>query len=231
MFAVREFGPGLEGAAMTPYYQDDWVTIYHGDCRDILPIEADLCLTDPPYGIGESNEKNLERISRWQPTDYGHYSWDSERQVAGVQLTMKSADHVIIWGGNYYTDILPPSSSWLVWDKRNGDNDFADCELAWTSHKKAVRLFSWRWAGFRQEKGGRDREYRTHPTQKPLPLFKWCVENYSEIGDIMLDPFMGSGTTLRAAKDLNRKAIGIELEEKYCEIAAERMRQEVLDFT
>lgn len=214
--------------AMKPYYQDDAVTIYHGDCKNLLMgMRCDLLLTDPPYGIGESAAKNRSRGTLARPTDYGTDDWDKSTRDEEIKLALQRTKNAIIFGGNYYD--LPPSSCWLVWDKENGQSDFADCELAWTNFKSAVRLFRYRWAGMLQGNMAK-KEIREHPTQKPLPLIKWCIENYSKQDDWILDPFMGSGTTLRAAKDLGRKAIGIEIEEKYCEIAAKRMSQEVLDF-
>jgi DNA modification methylase len=132
----------------------------------------------------------------------------------------------IIFGGNYY--LLPPSPCWLVWDKDNGANDFADCELAWTNFERAVRKFRWRWCGAIQEiQDKRRTDVRVHPTQKPIALMKWCL-GFAPNAKTVLDPFMGSGTTLRAAKDLGIKSIGIEIEEKYCEIAVKRLRQEIL---
>jgi site-specific DNA-methyltransferase (adenine-specific) len=113
-----------------------------------------------------------------------------------------------------------------VWDKRDGltSNDFADCELIYTNLSGVARLFSHRWSGaLRDSERG---EARVHPTQKPLVLMRWLIE--LTVAETILDPYMGSGTTLRAAKDLGRKAIGIEIEERYCEIAANRLRQEVL---
>lgn len=216
---------------LKPYYQDDFCTIYNDNCLNILPEldKVDLVLTDPPYGIGESNEKNGTRGKLASPKDYGHYSWDKNRQPEHVKFAVSIGKNAIVFGGNYYTDILPPSSSWIVWDKDN-TGDFADCELAWTNHAKAVRKFKWRWNGMLQEQMGKFKEYRAHPTQKPLQLFKWCIENYQP-SETILDPFMGSGTTLRAAKDLNRKSIGIEISEKYCEIAVKRLQQEVLEFS
>jgi|TARA_Y100000310_G_scaffold317685_1_gene370819 DNA modification methylase len=109
----------------------------------------------------------------------------------------------------------------------NNSGDFADAELAWTNLGKAVRMFKWRWNGMLQQ-NMKDKDYRWHPTQKPLALMKWCIKQAGEPSTI-LDPFMGSGTTLRAAKDLGRKAIGIEIGEKYCEIAAKRMSQSVMN--
>jgi DNA modification methylase len=131
----------------------------------------------------------------------------------------------IIFGGNYYD--LPPSSCWLVWDKDNGPNDFADCELAWTNLKKAVRKLTYRWNGMLQAPGV-PRTIRQHPTQKPEAVIRWALIQAPEDVRTVLDPFMGSGTTLVAAKRLGRKAVGIEREERYCEIAAERLQQGAL---
>ncbi len=215
---------------MKPYYEDEWVTIYHGDCRDVLPTleKVDLVLTDPPYGIGEAAGKNKSRGGvafggEWVPSkDYGVDAWDAKPIDSALLALVRDAGRTqIIFGGNYYD--LPPTSCWLIWDKENGASDFADCEMAWTNMKRAVRLFRWRWAGMLQGDMGK-KEFRYHPTQKPAPVMRWCIEQ-SNTTEIILDPFMGSGTTLRAAKDLNRKAIGIEIEERYCEIAANRMAQ------
>lgn len=217
---------------MKPYYQDDYCTIYHGDCREIMPTlpKVDLVLTDPPYGIGA--DKNLRANKRHgkavaHSKDYGVANWDSstpESWVFGCMLT--KCDKSIIWGGNYFA--LPPSKCWLVWDKDNGENGYADCELAWTNLDKAVRKIRYRWMGMLQEKSGDDKEDRFHPTQKPLDVMTWAITQAPDNCQTILDPFMGSGTTLRAAKDLRRRAIGIELEERYCEIAARRLQQEVL---
>ena len=134
----------------------------------------------------------------------------------------------IIFGGNYFTAHLPPSSCWLVWDKDNAESFFADCELAWTSFPKAVRKFKWRWFGMLQEQMGANKEYRFHPTQKPLELMKWCIENYSKESNLIFDGFLGSGSTILAAKYLKRNFIGIEISKEYCEIAESRLKQEML---
>ena len=118
---------------------------------------------------------------------------------------------------------MPPSSCWLVWDKENGNTDFADGELAWTNYKKAVRLIKHQWSGMLRK----NREFRYHATQKPLNVIKWAIGLAPE-HDTILDPFMGSGTTLRAAKDMGLKAIGIERDERDCEIAARRLQQEIM---
>jgi DNA modification methylase len=217
-----------------PYYDHKGITIYNGDCSEIMPElgPVDLVLTDPPYGIGEAAGKNKSRGKLALPKDYGNDSWDNKRIADNIMLTVLGAgNRLIIFGGNYYSHLLKPSSCWLVWDKEN-TGDFADCELAWTNLPQAVRKIKYRWNGMLQEPGV-PKEKRNHPTQKPLILMKWCIGQADKHGqnNIILDPFMGSGTTLVAAKELGRKAIGIELEEKYCEIAVRRrLSQEVITF-
>ena len=207
---------------MKPYYEHAGITIYHGDCREVLPwLEpADLVLTDPPYGHGE----------RWQGGTWGAAEmyrdaerWDAEKfQDITLSLILRLGYESIIWGGNYYQ--LPPSRCWFAWYKNPSLDTLADFELAWTSFDRPSKSFF--------EDRNPDGK-RMHPTQKPLSLMKWCIQQcrFDDIAITILDPFMGSGTTLRAAKDLGRRAIGIEIEEKYCEIAAKRLSQEVLDFS
>lgn len=130
-----------------------------------------------------------------------------------------------LFGGNFFT--LPPSPCWLVWDKENGASDFADAELAWTNYTGAVRLRRYRWAGMLQADMAH-KEARVHPTQKPLAVMAWAISLCPVRPTSVLDPFMGSGTTLRACKDLGIRAVGIEREEKYCRIAVERLGQQVL---
>jgi len=212
-----------------PYYSHGGIEIYHGDCREILPgLEpVDLVLTDPPYGIGEARKNHSSRDRFPVQRTYSGESWDDgppDRET--IAATVRAGAYAIVWGGNYFR--LPPTSGWLVWDKDNGACDFADAEMAWTNLGGAVRLKKYRWAGMLQEHGGRHKETRWHPTQKPIPVMRWCIERAPDVLQTILDPFMGSGTTLRAAKDLGRKAIGIEIEERYCEIAARRLAQEAV---
>ncbi len=207
---------------MTPYYQHDGITIYHGDCREILPTlpKVDLVLTDPPYGIKACNRSDggvgsIVSGSKF----YGRAAWDLkpiDSNTMAVVISM--APVAIVWGGNYYD--LPPAPCWLVWDKMQRDFTFADAEMAWTNLDKAVRLYSY-------SRGQLVQEGKEHPTQKPISLMAWCVEQSKRVGAI-LDPFTGSGTTLVAAKRLGRRCIGIEIEEKYCEIAARRVEAERL---
>ena len=216
-----------------PYYEEPGIIIYHDDCKDILPhLEpVDLVLTDPPYGIGADRNlrANQQHGNAVAPSkDYGAGNWDKrpvEKEL--LNLAICKGLNAIVFGGNYFE--LPPSSGWLVWDKDNGDNGYADCELAWTNLDKAIRKFRYRWMGMLQE-NMKEKEIRYHPTQKPVPVIAWAINQAPETVKTILDPFMGSGTTLRAAKDLGRKAIGIEIEEKYCEIAVKRLQQEVFKF-
>ncbi len=218
---------------MKPYYEESGITIYHGDCRQVLPQlgRFDLLLTDPPYGIGEARNKRggAQHGAAVAPSrDYGVAMWDDAVPAAWVFGLMRSVStSQIIFGGNYFP--LPPSKCWLVWDKENSNNGYADCELAWTNLNKAVRRINWRWMGMLQENMDR-KEERVHPTQKPLGVMKWAISQAPDDVKTILDPYCGSGTTLVAAKDLGLTATGIELEEKYCEIAANRLRQSVLNF-
>jgi DNA modification methylase len=211
-----------------PYYRDEYVTLYCADCASLLPSlkQHDLLLTDPPYGLG-LNAKKLESQSlagekgSWRK-QYQSFNWDNERAPQWlIDLAISRARYAIIFGGNYF--ILPPASCWLIWDKENGESNFADCELAWTNLKKAVRLKRHLWNGLCRK----HLEKREHPTQKPLEVMSWAIEMAGEISSV-LDPFAGSGTSLVAAKLRNLKATGIEREERYCEIAANRLAQNVL---
>ncbi len=207
----------------TPYYHDEasGITIYHGDCREImagLTEQIDLLLTDPPYGI--NYQHGARKGGRKLGTDGGKVIGDDAPFDPAQWLIYPK---IVLWGANHYADKLPASRGWLTWDKRDGiaSNDQSDCELAWTNWLTVARLFSRYW------NGGGIGEARWHPTQKPIALMRWCCELAPD-AKVILDPFMGSGTTLRAAKDLGRRAIGIEINEAYCEIAAKRLQQSVL---
>jgi len=201
---------------VTPYYQDSAVTIYHGDCRDILPHleKADLVLTDPPYGIGDRMQGGTWG-SKEKYADFR--KWDVAPLPETLAAVCALGHQIIVWGGNYFE--LGPSRCWLVWDKKNAVPTMADCELAWTNLDKPAKRLSL----------GVGVHVHGHPTEKPLQLFTWCISQAVDVHTI-IDPFMGSGTSLRAAKNLCISSIGIEIEEKYCEIAANRMSQEVLQF-
>jgi DNA modification methylase len=212
---------------MQPYYQDSAVTLYHGDCREIVPTlgRFDLLLTDPPYGIGRDRGMGGEGKAGICPRNPKRYAgiWDRERQVDGLLLGLEAAKTCIVWGGNYYSDVLTQRAKWLVWDKEQTMPTYSDAELAWTTlDGVAVKMLRYSGNGLLAAE-----KERWHPTQKPLALMTWCISLAGDVQTI-LDPFAGSGTTGRAAKDLGRKCVMIEREEKYCEIAARRMSQEVL---
>lgn len=202
----------------------DGITLVHGDCREVLPLlpPVDLVLTDPPYGIGRDG-KRLSTSSHGGCKPYEFKGWDCETPKRAVfDLLFEKSKEQIIWGANYFPEYLSPSMGWLVWDKGQ-DICGSDCELAFTSFDRALR----RKVINRVELA---KDGAVHPTQKPLRLIVWCLQQSLTTGSV-LDPFAGSGTTLVAAKQFGRKAIGIEIEEKYCEIAANRLRQEVFQFT
>ena len=196
-------------------------TLYLADAADVLPTLApvDALVTDPPYGIGEAAGKNKSRGCLAVSVDYGVDTWDNEcvRQDL-LEAAISKARHSIVFGGNYYP--LPPSSCWLVWDKENGATDFADCELAWTNMPKAVRRIRYRWHGMLRANNEPRGE---HPTQKPVQVMEWAIQQLPDGCTTILDPFMGSGTTGVAAVGMGRTFIGIEREPKYFEAACRRI--------
>ena len=196
-------------------------TLYLGDCREILPTlpKVDAVITDPPYGIGEAAGKNKSRGKLAVAKDFGNDSWD-DQPISDelIQMVRDAGKWAVIFGGNYYA--LPAAKCWLVWDKENGDSDFADCELAWTNLPKAVRRIRYMWNGMLRANG----EARgDHPTQKPIGVMAWAINHVPDPCRTILDPFMGSGTTGVAAANLQREFIGIERETKYFDIACRRI--------
>ncbi len=223
----------------TPYYQDDAVTIYHGDALELFPelaLEALLLLTDPPYGIAyESNQVGAFA---------GQIQGDDDTRLRDAILW--------IWRGRSERGVGPAAvfGSWkrerphdtrgvLTWDKGEGAG-MGDLSLPWRPNTEEIYVLGDGWRGHRGSSVLRDTSVvswsgagrgprRLHPNEKPLPLLRGLIEKAPD-HPVVIDPFMGSGTTLRAAKDLGKSAIGIEIEERYCEIAARRMGQEVMDF-
>ena len=206
-----------------PFYDHGGITIYNADCRKVLPWldPCDLLLTDPPYGIG-AGRMNL---GMWRTSRMKKGDWDKEAPPAWlIDAMMESAEKHIVWGGNYYW--LPPSRQYVVWDKGEGfkGRDFAECEQAWCSWDGNAKVYK------RDPLASGDYKGKVHPTQKPLALMKWCLSLVPD-AKTLVDPFMGSGTTLVAAKEAGMRAVGIEINEEYCQKAAERLRQGVLPFT
>jgi DNA modification methylase len=214
---------GKDDRVPEPYYDCDGITIYHGDCREILSHlpTVDLVLTDPPYGINWNTDYTRFSGERGVNQKYPAVHGDKEEFDPSPFMGFPK---VILWGGQCYSNRLP-LGTWLIWDKRfkNGEAFLADAEVAWMKGGYGVYIYSQTWQG--SNKMGETERF--HPTQKPAGLMRWCIEKVGKAQTI-LDPFMGSGTTLVAAKQLHRKAIGIEIEEKYCEVAAKRLGQGVL---
>lgn len=218
---------------MKPYYQDDFVTLYHGDCREVLPylgLGAWLkshgfgIVSDPPYGM------DYQHGARKGGAKLG---MDGEK-IVGDDRPFDPAHLLaygvptILWGGNHFAHRLPPSRGWLVWDKRDDgpEMDQSDVELAWTNILSTARKWTRRWSG--ASRGGREQsEGRWHVNQKPVALMQWCL-GFIPPSLFILDPYAGSGSTLVAAKDVGRKAWGIEIDEQHCERAAQRLSQESL---
>lgn len=210
-------------------------TLYLGDCRDILPTLArsDACVTDPPYGIGEAAGKNASRSKPFKGSelkmpgktivarDYGDDDWDDEPiDPELMALVRASGRWNIIFGGNYYD--AAPTSCWLVWDKLNGNSDFADCELAWTNLPKAVRRIRYMWNGMLRANG----ETRgDHPTQKPVGVMSWALQQLPGDTRSIIDPFMGSGTTGVAAIKAGLTFIGIERKQVFFDAACRRIEE------
>jgi hypothetical protein len=198
------------------------VTLYLGDCRDILPTlgKVDAVVTDPPYGIGEHGGRIRSRKSTKNPTAQPNGGWDNETPDEAVFEMMRAhSNNQIIWGGNYFADKLPPSKGWLYWQKLMG-GDFSDGEIAWTNRDRALREFTF------CPKGGditsRFKRALEHPTQKPVEVMKWCIGFLPE-ARLILDPFMGSGSTGVAAVRMGRSFIGIEIDPVYFDVSCRRI--------
>ncbi len=203
-------------------------TIICGDCLEVMKDFPDNCvdlvLTDPPYGIGAYSTGTMGGGVLAKQSTFEATKWDFEPfSLVQFQACQWVSNNQIVFGFNHFSDIFPPTPCVIVWDKDNGNNNFADCELAWTSFKSAVRIIKWKWQGMLQENMD-NKEDRVHPTQKPLGVMIWILKRYSKPNDLILDPFCGSGTTCIAAKMLGRRFIGIDISEEYCEIARMRLR-------
>jgi site-specific DNA-methyltransferase (adenine-specific) len=192
--------------------------LYLGDCREILPTlpKVDAVITDPPYGINKDGKKRSTG-GHGGRKEYEFLGWDGERpddQI--IHAIVDAGDTVILWGGNYFSDLLPPTMRWLVWDKGQRI-DQSDGELAWTNMQQALRICTMNRVELMLDGA-------QHPTQKPIRLMEWCIEQAGN-PETILDPFMGSGTTGVAAVNLGKSFIGIEREPKYFEIACKRIEQ------
>lgn len=210
---------------MRPYYADDFVTLYHGDCRDLMPsLDFGAIVGDPPYGMGYKHgaRKGGVKMGMDGVSIIGDDSpFDPSHLIACNVPT-------ILWGGNHFADRLPASKGWLVWDKRDTgpEMDQSDVELAWTNILTTARKWTRRWSG--AARGGREQaEGRLHTNQKPVALMQWCI-GFVPAPLVILDPYAGSGSTGVAAKESGRRAILIEVDEAHCYTAAQRFSQETL---
>lgn len=190
----------------------------------------ELAVVDPPYGIGESGDKNHTRGGKTKfggkmakagsfvkSKNYKAFSGGDKypMPIEFFAELRRVSKNQIVWGANHFISRLPyDSPAWVVWDKMNGENDFADCELAWTSFPSAVRKFEWKWNGMLQQDMA-NKETRIHPTQKPIALYKWLLTNYAKPGDKILDTHLGSGSSRIAAYDMGFDFWGYELDADY----------------
>jgi DNA modification methylase len=188
-------------------------TLYQADCAALLPTlgRFDACITDPPYGLAEK----LQGGSWGKVFEGGDKDWDAAAPVTLVDQALQLTDKAIIWGGNYFP--MPPSRCWLVWIKRDAVRTMAGCEMAWTNFDANAKFFDWTIAATNAERVA-------HPTQKPLALMRWCIEQ-AENPATIFDPFLGSGTTGVAAVQMGRKFTGIERDAGYFTIACKRIEQ------
>lgn len=205
----------------TPYYEDEQagIVLYHGDCREILPtLKVGAFISDPPYGMAYKPLRGADGSKRWTEGVRGDDEPFSPEHLHGLPR--------VLWGANWYANHLPGHGGWLVWNKtcdhRKRGFVASDCELAFASETTRVHRFDMQWGG-----EARNGEPFYHPTQKPVALMRWCFD-FVPADALVCDPYCGAGPTLVAAKQLGRPAIGIELDEKYCEIAAQRLAQGVL---
>lgn len=200
-----------------PYYEHAGITIYLGDCREVIKaagLTADVIVTDPPYGIDFAGQP-----TKWQRRAGAKpETWDAEPlKLSDLDAVLGAAPVRCVWGGNYYA--FQPGRGWLAWIKPDAPPSMGSVELAWTNiDQNAAHII--------HSIGATNAERVGHPTQKPLRVMTWTLSKMPP--GTVLDPFMGSGTTLVAAKEVGRRAVGIEIDERYCEKAAKRLSQDVL---
>jgi DNA modification methylase len=203
------------------YYDHDGIQIYHGDCLEIMPGlgRFDLLLTDPPYGIERFKRGSL-RFDKKGEFPQG-IAWDVAPEEGFLSDLLNTATLAIVWGFNNLP--LPRTEHFLVWDKEQTVDNFASAELAWSNLPTPAKVFRYSIHRHNSSKAG------GHPTEKPIKLMTWCISLAGEVQTIF-DPYAGIGTTGLAAKELGCQAVLVEREERYCEIAAKRLSQGVLDF-
>ena len=200
--------------------------VYLEDCTEALKRfndnHFDLAIVDPPYGINVAKTGKVGGNNAGKAKDYGAKEWDKQPpNDEYFRQLFRVSKNQVVWGANHFISKMPfDSSCWLVWDKDNSGN-FADCELAWTSFDTAVRKFQWRWNGMLQQ-NMKDKEERIHPTQKPVALYEWILQNYAERGDFILDTHLGSGSSRIAADKGGFNFVGFEIDADYYEKSKKR---------
>jgi site-specific DNA-methyltransferase (adenine-specific) len=205
------------------------INLHLGDCLEAMRAMPDnayeLAIVDPPYGIGEDGGTNHTRGKIAKSKTYKAKGWDKEPPSKEYFSELKRVSkNQIIWGANHFINRVPYGSScWVVWNKDNGATDFADCELAYTSFKTAVRMFTWKWQGMLQQ-DMKNKEVRIHPTQKPVKLYEWLLDNYAKEGDRILDTHLGSGSIALACHNRGYSLDAYEIDEEYYNAAKERLR-------
>ena len=204
------------------------IKLYNCDCMELMAKTPDkyysLALVDPPYGIGECGDKNASRRKLAKAKNYKAFAGNdiSSPDKEYFNELIRVSENQIIFGANHFISKIPfDSSCWIVWDKDN-TGDFADCELAWTSFNTAVRKFKFRWNGMLQE-NMKKKEVRIHPTQKPVQLYKWLLQNYAKEGDKILDTHFGSLSIGIACHDLHFELTASELDKEYYELGKNRL--------
>lgn len=203
---------------------------YNMDCMEGMKQFSDkyfdLAIVDPPYGIGECGTKNHTRSKLAKAKQYKAFAGNDQKppdETYFSELFRVSKKQIIFGANHFISKFQLDSSCWIVWDKDNGENDFADCELAWTSFDSAVRKFKFRWAGMLQE-NMKNKEFRIHPTQKPVALYEWILTNYAQPGFKILDTHVGSASSLIACHNLGFDYVGFELDPEYYKASYERLQ-------
>jgi len=213
------------------------INIYNQDCleamKEMSENEFDLAIVDPPYGIKASKTNGGVsnpfggKGKKVKSKTYKKKDWDNSapKKEYFIELNRVSKN-VIIWGANHFIQNIPNanSSCWIVWDKDNSENYFADCELAYTSFKTAVRRFKWKWHGMLQQ-NMKQKQKRIHPTEKPIQLYEWLLMNYAKEGDKILDTHLGSGSIAIACHNLGYDLEGYELDKEYYDNALKRIKE------
>ena len=206
--------------------------LINDDCLNILPKYKDnyfdLAIVDVPYGIKEDGKSNHSRSVLAETTKFTPKNWDKNSpDKSYFDELLRVSKNQIIFGANHFISKIPyDSSCWIVWDKENGATDFADCELAWTSFKTAVRKYKFMWHGMLQG-NMKNKQTRIHPTQKPIQLYSWLLENYAEPTDKILDTHLGSGSSAIACHYFGTQVfVGIEIDKEYFDMASERIAKE-----